>query len=240
MRRNWKKQPTAPTSTGSTALKTAIYARVSTFDQDCAMQLAELATYCKGRAWPVAGEYIDKGISGAAASRPALDKLKAQARKRAFDCVVVWKIDRWGRSLIDCINGIRELSSLGIRFISVTQNIDTDESNPASRLMMSMLFAFAEFERELIQERIRAGVAQHKRNVALNRYGHDVHSRSGKDLPTGRPKRIFNRAKALEMRQAKISWRRIAEELDVPVGTLRDAIGKLSSNHTPPEQAQAV
>jgi putative DNA-invertase from lambdoid prophage Rac len=226
-RRNWKKQPSTPTSTGSTALKVAIYARVSTTDQDCSMQLSELHTYCERRAWPVVGEYVDKGISGAKASRPALDKLKAAARRRDFDCVLVWKIDRWGRSLIDCINGIRELTSLGVRFIAVTQNIDTDESNPAARLMMSMMFAFAEFERELIKERIQAGVAQYHRNVALNRYGRDVHSRTGKDLPTGRPMRIFNREKAVEMRKAKISWTRIANELDVPVGTLRDAVSKV-------------
>src|SRR5215831_7336502 len=137
-RRNWKKQPSTPTSTGSTALKVAIYARVSTLDQDCTLQLSELHTYCKGRGWSVAGDYVDKGVSGAKASRPALDKLKAAARKRAFECVLVWKIDRWGRSLIDCINGVRELASLGIRFIAVTQNIDTDESNPGARLMMNM------------------------------------------------------------------------------------------------------
>lgn len=227
MRRNWKKQPSTPTSTGSTALKVAIYARVSTLDQDCTMQLSELHTYCKGRGWSVAGEYVDKGISGAKASRPALDKLKAEARKRAFECVVVWKIDRWGRSLIDCINGVRELASLGIRFIAVTQNIDTDESNPGARLMMNMLFSFAEFERELIQERIQAGVAQYRRNVALNRYGRDVHSRTGKDLPAGRPMRVFNRKQALAMRKAKMSWRRIAVELNVPITTVRRAVQTL-------------
>ena len=230
-RRNWKKQPSTPTTTGSTALKVAIYARVSTTDQDCSMQLSELHTYCERRAWPVVSEYVDKGVSGAKASRPALDKLKAEARKRAFDCVLVWKIDRWGRSLIDCINGIRELGSLGVRFISVTQNIDTDESNPAARLMMSMMFAFAEFERELTKERILAGQAQFRRNVELNRYGRDVHSRSGKDLPSGRPMRIFNRGRALEMRRNGSSWRAIAAELDVPMGTVRDAISRLIKAH---------
>jgi putative DNA-invertase from lambdoid prophage Rac len=231
-RKNWQKQPTPPTSTGSIALKVAIYARVSTTDQDCSMQLTELHTYCERRAWRVMGEYVDRGISGAKASRPALDRLKAEARKRAFDCVLVWKIDRWGRSLIDCINGIRELASLGVRFIAVTQGIDTDDSNPAARLMLNMMFAFAEFERELIQERIRAGITQYRRNVELNRYGRDVHSRTGKDLPTGRPMRIFNRGRALEMRRNGASWRAIAEELDVPVGTVRDAITKLARIHT--------
>ena len=106
-------------------LKVAIYARVSTVDQDCSMQLAELHSYCERRAWPVVHDYMDKGISGAKASRPALDRLKADARQRKFDCVVVWKLDRWGRSLIDCINGVRELAALGIRWISVTQGLDT-------------------------------------------------------------------------------------------------------------------
>ena len=226
-RRNWKKQPSTPTATGSVALKVAIYARVSTTDQNCDLQLAELHSYCERRAWPVVHDYMDKGISGAKASRPALDRLKADAGQRKFDCVLVWKLDRWGRSLIDCINGIRELSSLGVRFISTTQNIDTDESNPAARLMMALLFAFAEFERELIHERILAGQAQQRRNVAANRYGHDVHSRSGKDLPTGRPMRIFDRTRAMDMHRNGMSFRKIARELDVPLGTLRDAIYKV-------------
>jgi DNA invertase Pin-like site-specific DNA recombinase len=77
------------------------------------------------RSWEVASEYVDKGFSGAKASRPALDHLKAEARQRRFDAVIVWKLDRWGRSLIDCINGVRELAALGIRWISVTQGLDT-------------------------------------------------------------------------------------------------------------------
>ena len=224
-KRNWKKQPSIPThSSPVKQLRAAIYARVSTTDQDCTMQLHELRDYCERRKWEVAGEYVDK-TSGAVSSRPALDKLKADARARRFDAVIVWKLDRWGRSLIDCINGVRELTSLGIRWIAVTQGLDTDESNPASRLMLNLMFSFAEFERELIQERILAGMAQQRRNIALGRYGKDIHSRTGKDMLPGRPRRIFRRDVAKQLREQGYSYRQIARELDVPYGTVFDALG---------------
>ena len=198
------------------------------------MQLTELRDYCERRSWEVAGEYTDQ-VTGAKVSRPALDKLKADARQRRFDAVLVWKLDRWGRSLIDCINGVRELAALGIRWISVTQGFDTDESNPASRLMLNLMFSFAEFERELIQERTLAGMAQQRRNIALGRYGKDIHSRSGKDLPPGRPRRIFRRDVAKQMREAGYSYRQIARELDVPYATVFDALG--GRQKTAPGQA---
>ena len=105
----------------------ALYARVSTSDQNCEMQLRELREYCQRRGWHVAGEYVDTGYSGSKASRPELDKLMHDARQRKIDAVLVWKLDRWGRSLAHSIQSIQELDSLGVRFVATTQNIDTDE-----------------------------------------------------------------------------------------------------------------
>src|SRR6202011_2857800 len=139
-------------------VRTAIYARVSTNDQDCGMQLRELRDYCQRRGWAIAGEYVDTGGRGAQASRPQLDGLMKDARQRRFDAVLVWKLDRWGRSLIQSLQSVQELASMGVRFIAITQNIDTDESNPMSRFMLHIFGAFAEFEREMIRERTLTGV----------------------------------------------------------------------------------
>lgn len=114
-------------------MKTAIYARVSTADQSCQMQLRELREYADRRGLEIVGEYVDNGYSGARASRPELDRLVEDARMRRFDAILVWKLDRWGRSVVHCVRSIQELVSLGVRFLAATQNIDTDESNPTSR-----------------------------------------------------------------------------------------------------------
>src|SRR5690348_13285667 len=106
-------------------MKTGIYARVSTTDQNCELQLNELRDHIRRRGWENAGEYVDVGWSGAKASRPELNRLMGDARVRRFDVVCVWKLDRWGRSVADSIRSIQELTSLGLRFIAVTQNIDT-------------------------------------------------------------------------------------------------------------------
>ena len=136
------------------AMRTALYARVSTTDQTCEMQLRELREYAARRGWQIAGEYVDTGWSGAKASRPELDRLMQDARMRRFDAVLVWKLDRWGRSVADCIRSLQELASLGIRFLAVTQNLDTDELNP----MLHILAAFGELEKEMIRERVVAGI----------------------------------------------------------------------------------
>jgi len=188
------------------------------------MQLTELRTYCKARGWEIVTEYVDEGWSGAKASRPALDKLKRDARRRSFDCVLVWKLDRWGRSVSDSIAGIQELVSLQVRFIAVTQNIDTDETSPMARFLLHILAAFAELEREMIRERVAAGMRQHKVNLKLGRIGRDLHTRSGKDLPVGRPRKVFRRDRALELRDAGKSVRGIAAELGVAVSTVARAL----------------
>jgi putative DNA-invertase from lambdoid prophage Rac len=188
-------------------MKAAIYARVSTSDQNNAIQTRELTEYVDRRGWQLAGIYQDQ-ISGAKASRPGLDKLIADARQRRFDAVLVWKLDRFGRSLVHCVSGIQELASLGIRFIATSQGLDTDESNPASKLLLHILAAVAQFERELIRERVSAGMRSAKAKG----------TRSGK--PIGRPRRIFNRAEVLTLRQNGVSMAKIARHLNVGVGTV--------------------
>ena len=188
-------------------MRAAIYARVSTTDQTCDLQLRESRQYIAARCWEPTGEYVDTGWSGAAASRPEFDKLLKEARLRRFDAVLVWKLDRWGRSVAASIKSIQELASLGVRFIAITQNIDTDDSNPMTRFLLHILAAFAELERELIRERVTAGVRAAKAR--------------GKQV--GRPKRIFRRDEAVRLREEGKSWRAVADILDVPVATLIDA-----------------
>jgi DNA invertase Pin-like site-specific DNA recombinase len=132
---------------GTKTLRAALYARVSTTDQDCSQQLHDLREYAAARGWTVHGEYVDNGHSGAKDTRPALNRLMATARARKIDAILTWKIDRWGRSMPHFVASVQELRSLGVRFIAITQGIDTDESNPASKLMLNLLIAFSEFER---------------------------------------------------------------------------------------------
>jgi putative DNA-invertase from lambdoid prophage Rac len=188
-------------------MKTAIYARVSTTDQNCEVQLRELREYVARRGWEPAGEYLDAGFSGSKASRPALDKLMAAAARREFDCVMVWKIDRFGRSVLHLSQQLAALTSYGVRFIAVSQGLDTDASNPSSRVMLTILAGVAEFEREIIRERTLSGVRAAKA--------------SGKVL--GRPVRIFRRDEVVRLREEGVSWRAIAKRLGVPVSTAVDA-----------------
>jgi putative DNA-invertase from lambdoid prophage Rac len=205
-------------------MRCAIYARVSTTDQNCEMQLRELREYVARRGWEVSGEYVDTEWSGAKASRPRLNQLKQDARERRFDAVLVWKLDRWGRSVSDSIAGIQELVALGVRFMAITQNLDTDELNPMARFLLHIMAAFAELEREMIRERVRAGLKQHKVNAAAGRIGKDMHTRSGKDLPIGRPRKILKRDEAARLRELGHSWRAIANRLGVSPSTIRDAL----------------
>jgi putative DNA-invertase from lambdoid prophage Rac len=126
------------------SLQRGVYARVSTTDQNCEMQLRVLREYAAARKWTVSTSIT--GWSGAKASRPQLNLLMADARKLRFDAVCLWKLDRWGRSVADPITSIQKLTSLGVRFIAVTQNIDTDESNPMARFLLHIMAAFAELE----------------------------------------------------------------------------------------------
>jgi len=138
-------------------MRAAIYARVSTFDQEPENQLAELRRYCLAREWSVA-EHVDRGVSGAKDRRPSLDQLLTDARRRRFDVLVVWRLDRLGRNLRHLVLLLEELQALGISFVSLAEGIDA--TTPAGKLQMHILAAIAEFERARIAERVKAGLAR--------------------------------------------------------------------------------
>jgi len=139
-------------------MKAAIYARVSTVDQKCEMQLRESREYCARRGWDIAGEYVDTGWSGTKASRPELDRLMKDAGEHRFDCCVVWKLDRFGRSVLNLVESLNRLASAGVRFIATTQSIDTDESNPTSKLLLYILAAVADYAESAIMQSQRVQV----------------------------------------------------------------------------------
>ena len=142
-------------------MRAALYARVSTLDQEPENQLAELRTYVQARSWPAAIEYVDRGVSGSTDSRPALNRLVADARRRRFDVLVVWRLDRLGRSLKHLITLLDDLQVLGVAFVSLAEGIDA--TTPAGKLQMHILGAISEFERARITERVKAGLAQARR-----------------------------------------------------------------------------
>jgi DNA invertase Pin-like site-specific DNA recombinase len=138
-------------------MRCAIYARVSTIDQEPENQLQELRRYADSRGW-TAAEYIDKGISGSMDRRPALDQMVADARRRRFNVLVVWRLDRLGRNLKHLVTLLDDLQAVGVAFVSLGEGIDC--TTAAGRLQLHVLAALAEFERARIAERVRAGLAR--------------------------------------------------------------------------------
>jgi DNA invertase Pin-like site-specific DNA recombinase len=140
-------------------MKVALYARVSTKDkgQDPEMQLTELREFAAKRGWQVAGEFVDVGVSGSKDSRPQLDAMMRLAKTRKVDVIAVWKLDRFGRSLRHLVDALAELNAVGCAFVALRDNLDL--STPAGKLMFHVIGAMAEFERELIRERVKAGLA---------------------------------------------------------------------------------
>ncbi len=183
----------------------AIYARCSTTHQDAEMQLAELREYAQRRGWEVAGEYVDRGVSGSKEKRPQLDRLKADAHKRLFDVVLVWKLDRFARSLRHLVSYLAELEATGIAFVSLHDQLDL--STPAGRLQFQIIGAMAEFEKSLIVQRVRSGIAQARR----------------KGTKLGRPARKVNREQVTALRAAGASWREVSRETGIGLATLHRA-----------------
>jgi DNA invertase Pin-like site-specific DNA recombinase len=172
----------------ATLTRAAIYARVSTFDQEPENQLQELRRYVQARGWQ-ATEYVDRGVSGSKDSRPALDTLVRDAKRRRFDTLVVWRLDRLGRNLRHLILLLDEMSAIGVAFVSLAEGIDA--TTPAGRLQLHILGAIAEFEKARIAERVKAGLARARAQ--------------GRRL--GRPRRMVPRAlldpvRGLSVRQA--------------------------------------
>jgi DNA invertase Pin-like site-specific DNA recombinase len=197
-------------------MRATVYARISTTNhgQDPGVQLREFSDYAERRGWTVAGEYVDVGISGAKDSRPELDRLMADAHRRKFDVVVVWKFDRFARSVSHLLRALETFNALGIAFVSLTEDVDT--STPAGRMVFTVLGAVAELERSLIAERVKAG----PRNARAK----------GKRL--GHPKVVLDAARIADLRKAGLGWQKISKELGVGVGTVLRVAQEASEGHS--------
>lgn len=186
-------------------MKVAIYARVSTLDQDVAMQLRDLRAYSESRGFTIHKEYIDQGVSGSKVSRPELDKLMDGARKRKFDVVLVWRFDRFARSSQHLALALDEFRSLGVQFISYNENIDT--STPMGAAMFTIISAMAQLERDIIRERVIAG----------------VRTAQAKGTHCGRPREL-DPAQAKALRAQGLTIREIAAQLECGRGTVERAL----------------
>ena len=190
-------------------MRAAIYARSSTADQSVDLQLDGLREYATTRRFKFVAEYIDEGVSGARTRRPELDRLLGDAHRRRFDAVLVWKLDRLGRSLSHLIHIVDRLGSLGVDLISLNDP-GLDTTGPTGRLIFHVMGAVAEFERDLIRERTKAGIASARRR--------------GKRL--GRPRIPVALAKAQSLLASGLSVSAAARELGISRATLRRALAK--------------
>ncbi|MEW6215333.1 MAG: recombinase family protein [Nitrospirota bacterium] len=190
-------------------MKVAIYCRVSTESQSVDMQLSDLRTYAKQRGFEIYREYCDIG-SGSKDSRPQLDALMDDARKGRVDIVLVWKFDRFARSTRHLINALHEFNHLGVDFISYTENVDT--SSPTGKVLFTIISAMAEFERDLIKERVKAGL-EHAKN---------------KGIKLGRPLRMNESfiEWVRELRSEGLSIRAIAKRLNASPALVHKTLNK--------------
>lgn len=178
-------------------LKIAIYARISTYDQQTLpIQISAMKKYAKTRGWNIVKTVSD--IGSGASDRAQREDLLAAARRREIDAILVWKLDRWGRSLADLVTTFNELNALDVGFISVTKALDF--TTPSGRALAGMLALFAEFEHGILRERIKAGIAKAKEQ--------------GK--PNGRPKSAFlKKPEILSFHKKGISNSEIAKRLGI-------------------------
>jgi DNA invertase Pin-like site-specific DNA recombinase len=187
-------------------MRVALYSRVSTLNsQDPELQARELREYAQRRGWQIVREFIDRGVSGSKDSRPALNELLTDVHQRKCDVVLVWKLDRLGRSLRHLVNTLAELEARGVAFVSLRDNLDL--STPSGRLMFNVIGAMAEFERALIQERVKAGL----RNARAK----------GKRI--GRPRVPADVRRIVALRRAGNSWSEICEQTGLSKGTAQRA-----------------
>jgi putative DNA-invertase from lambdoid prophage Rac len=187
-------------------MRVGIYARVSTQDQQTLpMQLEAMRTYAMHRGWAITVEIEDVG-SGAA-ERPKRVRLLKAARRREIDAILVWKLDRWGRSMVDLVVSLDELSALGVGFVSLTEALDM--TTPSGRALVGMVAVFAQFERDVLKERVKAGIAQARRRGSRH----------------GRPSTTAPRADDIaEMRGAGVSKSEIARQLGLSRSAVRRAL----------------
>jgi DNA invertase Pin-like site-specific DNA recombinase len=192
----------AVSATDADTTRAVLYSRVSTNNgQDPEVQSREIREYCQRRGWKLVGEYVDVGISGAKERRPQLDRLNADAHHRRFDVVVVWRFDRFARSVSHLLRALETFRALGIEFVSLSEQVDT--STPTGKMIFTVLGAVAELERSLIAERVRAGL----RNARAK----------GKRL--GRPSKQVNVVQIAALRAQGVPWRRIGAQLGVCAAT---------------------
>src|SRR5271170_7402465 len=191
----------------SRLVRAALYARVSTANngQDSSMQTRELREFCEQRGWKFVGDYVDEGISGTKDSRPELNRLMADAHRRRFDVVVVWRFDRFARSVSHLLRALETFKALGIEFVSLSEQVDT--STPTGKMVFTVLGAVAELERSLIAERVKAGL----RNARSK----------GKRL--GRPRVVVDAARIASLRAQGLSWREIVVETGISKGSAQRA-----------------
>ena len=188
--------------------RAGLYARVSTNDQQTIpMQIRSMREYARKRGWTVAAQVKEIG-SGAASQRQLRGQLLEAARRREIDVVLVWRLDRWGRSVADLLSTLQELEHLGVGFVSLTEALDL--TTPVGRAMAGLLAVFAEFEREILRERVRAGLAHARQN--------------GKKL--GRPITAGQHAEQVrKLHRAGISKSEIAHRLQIGRTSVRRILG---------------
>ncbi len=207
MNRNERARP-RPTDPG---FSVALYARVSTTQQDPDVQLRELRALVAARGWTIRREYVDAGISGASTSRPELSRLLADAHRGCFAGILVWRLDRLGRSLRHLVTVVEDLLARGIDVISATEP-HMDSTTPTGRLLRNIFASVAEYEREMIRERVVAGLRKAKAQ--------------GKQL--GRPRTVLNRLQIARLRAEGKSWEAVADRLGVSRSTLHRHQGFVS------------
>lgn len=202
-------------------MRCALYARCSTtgHGQDPMLQINELREYVERRGWRVVAEYIDSGVSGAKEKRPQLDQLMADAHRRKFDVIAVWKFDRFARSVSHLLRALDTFRVLGIEFVSLSESLDT--GTPAGRMVFTVLGAVAELERSLIAERVKAGL----RNARAK----------GKQL--GRPRVAVDAARIASLRSQGRSWREICDQMQLTRGTAQRALQSLPKIPSLPKKA---
>lgn len=187
-------------------MRVAIYARVSTKDQSPDIQTSEIKRFCEMKGWTIVDSYMEQ-LSGKISDRPELKRLMKDSFEKKFDIVVVWKLDRFGRSLKDLVSRIFELDVAGVQFVSITESLDF--TTPAGRFQFQVLSAVAEFEASLIKERISAGLRLAKqRGVKIGR------------------KRSLPELKILTLKQQGLGQREIARQLGCSEAGVRQTLGR--------------
>ena len=182
--------------------KVACYFRVSTSTQTCENQRIELESYCQRQGWTITQVYEDAGVSGSKFDRPALQQMLKDSAKGKFDIVIVWKIDRLARSTSDLLHILQQLNTNGVGFVATTQAIDTTSS--MGRMVVTFLSAIAEFERDTIVERVKAGIQRAK----------------SEGIKIGRPRVAVDIVKAIELRNQGLGYKQIAKSLGLPRTTV--------------------